>query len=116
MRLPLTFAFSLLAGLAVLALDSACLPGSTVVLVTDCNNAPVSGAHIDIKICCAAPQTTFSTVSANNGEATFSLNAQNICDGKVTFAGFSATSFGTGSCSKPDKNGISNCTVKVCKQ
>ena len=51
-----------------------------------------------------------------DGEATFSLNANDICNGKVSFAGFSATAFGAGSCTAPDKNGQRLCTVKVCKQ
>ena len=114
-----TLAFSLLTALGVLALDSACLTGTTTVLVTDCSNKPVSGVKIDVKICCTpAPgnYTEFSAESAENGEATFPLNAQQICDGKISFAGFSTTAFGTGSCTKPDAKGLSTCTVKICKK
>jgi hypothetical protein len=115
MRLPMTIALSVLTALGVLGFDSACTPGTTVVLITDCGNAPVEAAHIDIKVCCSAPQQQFSAVTAKNGEATFSLNAREICDGKVSFPGFSATVFGTGSCTAPDANGNSKCTVQVCK-
>lgn len=116
MRFPVTVAISLLTSLGALGLQSDCSPGSTVVLVTDCSGAAVGGARIDVKVCCTANQTQFSAVSAHNGEATFSLNAKEICDGKITFAGFSATEFGTGSCTAPDKNGNSKCTVQVCKR
>jgi len=116
MRLPVTLALSLLTTIGVLGLQSDCSPGSTVVLITDCSGAAVQGARIDIKVCCSANQTQFSAVSAQNGEATFNLNAKQICDGKVSFAGFSATEFGTGSCTAPDKNGNSKCTVQVCKR
>ena len=116
MRLLPTIAFSFLTASGVLAFDSACIPGTTIVKVVDCSGAAVQGAHIDVKVCCAASQTQFSAVSAANGEATFSLNAKEICDGKVSFAGFSTTVFGTGSCTAPDKNGNSTCTVQVCKQ
>jgi len=116
MRLPVTLAFSFLTALGVLGFDAACTTGSTIVKVTDCSDSAVQGAHIDIKICCSANQTEFSAVSASNGEATFPLDAKQICDGKVSFAGFSATAFGAGSCAAPDKNGQRLCTVKVCKQ
>lgn len=114
-----TLAFSVVTALGVLAFDSACMPGTTTVLVTDCSNKPVSGVRVDIKICCAPAAghyTEFSADTANNGEASFQLNAQQICDGKISFAGFSTTSFGTGSCTKPDKNGVSKCTVKICRE
>jgi hypothetical protein len=117
MRLLLTVALSLLMGMGALGLQADCTPGSTVVLVTDCSVAPVEGARIDIKVCCAGNQTRKrSAVSAANGEATFDINAREICDGKITFAGFAATSFGTGSCSAPGKEGRSKCTVQVCKR
>ena len=116
MRLPLTLAFSFLTALGVLGFDAACTTGSTIVKVVDCSDSAVQGARIDIKICCTANQTEFSAVSASNGEATFSLNANEICNGKISFAGFSATAFGAGSCTAPDKNGQRLCTVKVCKQ
>jgi hypothetical protein len=117
MRLPVTVALSLLAALGVLGFDSSCTPGSTIVKVVDCSGAAVQGARIDIKVCCANnQQSTYSAVSASNGEATFQANATEICDGKVSFAGFSATAFGTGSCTKPGKDGKSLCTVQVCKQ
>jgi hypothetical protein len=88
-----------------------------VVLVTDCSGAAVAGARIDVKACCAGnQQVQRSAVSASNGEATFDVNAREICDGKITFAGFSTTVFGTGSCTTPDKNGKSKCTVQVCKK
>jgi hypothetical protein len=116
MRLPVMIAFSFLSAVGVLGFDAACTPGTTVVKVVDCSGAVVAGAKIDIKICCTASQMQFSAMSAGNGEATFGANAREICDGKVSFAGFSATAFGTGSCTSPDKNGNSLCTVKVCKQ
>ena len=122
MRWTVTLAFSLLTALGVMALDSACLTGTTTVLVTDCANKPVSGVNIAVKICCNLvpgqdpKYTEFSAESADNGEASFPLNAQQICDGKISFAGFSTTSFGTGSCSKPDAKGLSTCTVKICKK
>lgn len=117
MRLPLTVALSFLTALGVLGFDAACTPGSTIVKVTDCSGAGVQGARIDVKVCCANnQQKSLRAVSASNGEATFEANAREICDGKITFAGFSATVFGTGSCTKPDKNGNSLCTVQVCKQ
>jgi hypothetical protein len=116
MRLPATLALSFLTALGVLGFDAACTTGSTVVKVTDCSDKAVQGARIDIKVCCSASQTEFSAVSAPNGEATFPVNAKEICDGKVSFAGFSATGFGEGSCKPPDKNGQRLCTVKVCKQ
>ena len=119
MRWTVILAFSFLTALGVLALDSACLTGKTTVLVTDCANKPVAGVNIDIKICCTAgpgSYTEFSAESAANGEASFPLNAQRICDGKISFAGFSTTSFGTGSCTRPDKDGASRCTVQVCKR
>jgi hypothetical protein len=117
MRLLLTVALSLLMGVGAIGLQADCSPGSTVVQVTDCSGAPVQGARIDIKVCCAGNQTRQSSAaSASNGEATFELNAREICDGKITFAGFSATSFGTGSCTAPGKEGKSKCTVQVCKR
>jgi hypothetical protein len=117
MRFLLTMALSLLMGLGAIGLRADCSPGSTVVLVTDCGGAPVEGARIDIKVCCAGNQTRQSSaVSASNGEATFQLNAREICDGTIKFAGFSATSFGTGSCTAPGKEGKSKCTVQVCKR
>jgi hypothetical protein len=117
MRLPVTVALSFLAALGVLGFDSSCVPGSTIVKVVDCSGAAVQGARIDIKACCANnQQVERSAVSASNGEATFDINSTQICDGKVSFAGFSATVFGTGSCTKPDKDGNSLCTVQVCKQ
>jgi len=117
MRLPVTLALSFLTALGVLGFDAACTPGSTIVKVTDCSGAGVQGARIDIRFCCANnQQRQLSAVSASNGEATFDGNAREICDGKITFAGFSATVFGTGSCTKPDKDGKSLCTVQVCKQ
>jgi hypothetical protein len=117
MRLPVTVALSFLAALGVLGFDSSCTPGSTIVKVVDCSGAPVQGARIDIKACCANnEQVQRSAVSASNGEATFDINSTEICDGKVSFAGFSATSFGTGSCTKPGKDGNSLCKVQVCKQ
>jgi hypothetical protein len=115
MRLPLNIALSLLAALGVFGLTSDCSPGSTTLLVTDCKGAPVEGARIDIKVCCAGNQQS-SSVSASNGEATFNSNIKDICDAKVSFAGFSATSFGSGSCTAPDRNGNSKCTVQVCKR
>jgi hypothetical protein len=117
MRLLSTIAFSFLTAAGVLALDSACTPGSTIVKVVDCSGAAVQGAKIDVKICCDSDQQKqFSAMSASNGEATFSVNAREICAGKIVFAGFSATEFGTGSCSAPDRNGKSRCTVQVCKR
>jgi hypothetical protein len=115
MRFPLHLAFSFLAALAVLGFDAACTPGTTIVKVVDCNNVAVQGATINIKLCCTANQTQFSATSASNGEATFSLSVKDICDGKVSFAGFSTTSFGSGSCTT-GKDGNVLCTVKVCKQ
>jgi hypothetical protein len=117
MRLLLTVALSLLMGMGAIGLQADCTPGSTVVLVTDCSGAAVEGARIEIKVCCAGNQTRQSSaVSASNGEATFELNAREICDGKISFAGFSPTLFGTGSCTAPDKDGKSKCTVQVCKR
>jgi len=117
MRLPLNLAFSLLAALGVLGFDATCTPGTTVVEATDRSGAPVQGAHIDVKACCGGnQQVQRSAVSAANGEATFDINAREICDGKITFAGFSATVFGTGSCTAPGKEGKSKCTVQVCKR
>ena len=74
MRWTVTLAFSFLAALCVLAFDSACMTGKTIVLVTDCANKPVAGVNIDIRICCTpAPgsYTEFSAESAENGEASF---------------------------------------------
>jgi streptogramin lyase len=117
MRLFLSVALLMVTGMSALGLRADCSPGSTVVLVNDCSGAPVQGARIDIKICCAGNQTRQrSAVSASNGEATFDINAKEICDGTVKFAGFSATSFGTGSCTAPGKEGKSKCTVQVCKR
>ena len=117
MRFPVTLAISILTSLGTLGLQSDCSPGSTVVLVTDCSGAAVAGSRIDVKACCAGnQQVQRSAVSASNGEATFDVNAREICDGKITFAGFSTTVFGTGSCTTPDKNGKSKCTVQVCKK
>ncbi|MGD0628046.1 MAG: hypothetical protein ABR987_01765 [Terracidiphilus sp.] len=117
MRLTVTVTVSFLAAVGVLAFDSSCTPGSTIVKVVDCSGAAVQGARIDVKACCANnQQVERSAVSASNGEATFDINSAQICDGKVTFAGFSATAFGTGSCTKPDKDGNSLCTVQVCKR
>jgi streptogramin lyase len=117
MRMPVTVVLSFLAAVGVLGFDSSCTPGSTVVKVVDCGGAAVQGAHIDIKVCCANnQQVERSAVTASNGEATFDINSTQICDGKVSFAGFSTTSFGTGSCTTPDSHGNSLCTVQVCKQ
>jgi len=115
MRLLATLALSTLTALGVLGFDAACMPGSTVVLITDCGGAPVASARIDVTVCCSTAKQQFSAMTAQNGEATFSMNAREICDGKVSFPGFSATVFGTGSCTAPDKNGNSKCTVQVCK-
>lgn len=116
MRFGLKVTLLLLMFACVLGLRSECAPGSTIVEVTDCNGAPVEGARIDVKICCTSSQNTFSAISAPNGEATFPVNAKEICDGKVSFAGFSTTVFGTGSCRMPGKEGRSKCTVQVCKR
>lgn len=122
MRWSVTLAMSFLTALGVVAADTACTTGTTTVLVTDCANKPVAGVNIAIKICCTPNQnqdpkwTEFSAESAENGEASFPVNAQQICDGKISFAGFSTTVFGTGSCTKPDTKGNSRCTVQVCKR
>jgi hypothetical protein len=117
MRLFLSVTLLMVMGMGALGLRADCSPGSTVVLVTDCSGAPVHGAHINIKVCCANnQQVQRSSVSASNGEATFDINAKEICDGTVKFAGFSATSFGTGSCTAPGKEGKSRCAVQVCKR
>jgi hypothetical protein len=117
MRLPVTIALSFLAALGVLGFDAACTPGTTVVKVVDCSGGAVQGARIDIKACCANnQQVQRSAISASNGEARFDINATEICDGKVSFAGFTTTAFGTGSCTQPGKEGKSRCTVQVCKQ
>jgi hypothetical protein len=117
MRLLLSVALLLLMGLGAIGLRADCSPGTTVVQVTDCSGAPVQGARIDLKACCANnQQVQRSALSAANGEATFDINAKEICDGTVKFAGFSTTSFGTGSCTAPGKEGKSKCTVQVCKR
>jgi hypothetical protein len=115
-RLPIYLASSFLTALGVLVFQSPCTPGSTVVKIVDCSGTAVQGARIDVKACCSGnQQNQFSAVSAGNGEARFEVNAKEICDGKVSFAGFSTTVFGTGSCTAPDRDGKSKCTVQVCK-
>jgi hypothetical protein len=117
MRVVSTVLLLLVMGLGAVGLRADCSPGSTVVLITDCSGAPVAGARIDLKACCGNnQQVQRSAVSAANGEATFDINAKEICDGTVKFAGFSTTSFGTGSCTAPGKEGRSKCTVQVCKR
>jgi hypothetical protein len=117
MRLFLSAALLVAMGLGAIGLQADCWPGSTVVLVTDCGGAPVAGARIDLKACCGNnQQVQRSAVSAANGEATFDINAKEICNGTVKFAGFTTTSFGTGSCTAPGKEGKSKCTVQVCKR
>jgi hypothetical protein len=117
MRVVSTVLLLLAMGLGAVGLRADCSPGTTVVLVTDCSGAPVAGARIDLKACCGNnQQVQRSAVSAANGEATFDINAKQICDGTVKFAGFSTTSFGTGSCTAPGKEGKSKCTVQVCKR
>jgi hypothetical protein len=117
MRVLSTVLLLLVMALGAVGLRADCSPGTTLVLVTDCSGAPVAGARIDLKACCGNnQQVQRSAVSAANGEATFDINAKEICDGTVKFAGFSATSFGTGSCTAPGKEGRSKCTVQVCKR
>jgi hypothetical protein len=115
MRLPLTFALSMLTLAGAFGLTSDCTPGSTTVLVTDCSGAPVAGARIDIKVCCAGNATS-SAVTEAHGLASFTSHINDICQATVSFAGFSPTSFGSGSCTKPDEHGYSKCTVQVCKR
>jgi hypothetical protein len=115
MRLAWSVALALVAGFGGFGLASDCTPGSTAVLVTDCSGAPVAGARIDIKVCCAANAQS-SAVTEAHGLASFQSHIDNICQATVSFAGMSPTSFGSGSCTKPDKNGYSKCTVQVCKR
>ncbi|HXR39779.1 MAG TPA: hypothetical protein VN776_11825 [Terracidiphilus sp.] len=115
MRLPLTVALSLLIAVGALGLNSDCTPGSTTVLVTDCRGVPVEGAQIDIKVCCGRNASS-SAVTESHGLATFGNHINDICRATVKFAGFSPTAFGSGSCTRPDRYGHSNCTVEVCKR
>jgi len=115
MRLPLTMTLSLLTAVGALGLTSDCAPGSTTVLVTDCSDAPVEGAQINIKVCCGGNASS-SAETESHGLATFNNHINDICQATVRFAGLSPTSFGSGSCTKPDGNGHVNCTVKVCKR
>ena len=115
MRLPFTMALSVLTFVGAFGLNSDCAPGSTTVLVTDCSNAPVEGARIDIKVCCGGNASSCA-VTESHGLATFGTHIDGICQATVSFAGFAPTSFGSGSCTRPDKNGYSKCTVQVCKR
>lgn len=115
MRLALNVALALAAGLGALGLSSDCTPGSTAVLVTDCSGAPVAGARIDIKVCCAANAQS-SAVTEAHGLASFQNHINDICQATVSFAGMAPTQFGSGSCTRPDQHGYSKCTVQVCKR
>ena len=115
MRVALSVALAALAGFGAFGLSSDCRAGSTAVLVTDCSGAPVAGARIDIKMCCAANAQS-SAVTEAHGLASFHSHIDDICQATVTFAGMSPTQFGSGSCTRPDGNGYSKCTVQVCKR
>jgi len=115
MRAALSIALAALAGFGAFGVSSDCRAGSTTVLVTDCSNAPVEGARIDIKVCCGGNASS-SAVTESHGLATFGTHIDGICQATVSFAGFAPTSFGSGSCTRPDKNGYSKCTVQVCKR
>ena len=115
MRLPLTMALSLLTAVGALGLTSDCTPGSTAVQVIDCSNAPVEGARIDIKVCCGGNAASSATTE-RHGLASFGNHIHDICQATVSFAGFSPTSFDSGSCTRPDARGHVDCTVKVCKR
>jgi hypothetical protein len=114
MRLFLTGSLWLLT-LGAVGLTSDCKQGSTTVLVTDCSNAPVDGARIDIRVCCGGNASS-SAVTEKHGLASFSNHIDDICQSTVSFAGMTPTAFGAGSCTRPDGNGHVDCTVKVCKR
>jgi len=86
MRLALNVALALLTGFGAFGLSSDCTPGSTTVLVTDCSGAPVAGARIDIKVCCAANAQS-SAVTEAHGLASFQSHINDICQATVSFAG-----------------------------
>ena len=115
MRLLLTGSLSLLTFVGAIGLTSDCSQGSTSVLVTDGSNAPVEGAHDDIKVCCGANASS-TAVTEKHGLASFRNHINDICQATVSFAGMTPTAFGAGSCTKPDSSGHVDCTVKVCKR
>jgi len=83
----------------------------TTIVVQDCDGAVVSGAVVQVKLCCGTGQEQKATTNTN-GEANFSCCIKDVCSSRVLFQGFAPKSLDKGECSVNGKK--SRCTVRIC--
>jgi hypothetical protein len=83
----------------------------TTIIVTDCAGTAVSGATIELKLCCGN-NTEVTARTDQDGKASLNYCLKDICGSRITLAGFSQLSFDRNGCSGDSKN--SQCEVKIC--
>jgi hypothetical protein len=91
--------------------DTDCTSGRTTIVVKDCDNVPVSGAQVEIKVCCGEGRTVSNTTD-KEGKASFNVYRKDICGRKINLAGFATNQGELGGCSGDDKD--ATCEVQIC--
>jgi len=85
----------------------------TTIVVTDCSGAAVSGAKIEVKLCCG-DNAEVDVRTSQDGAATVNYCLKDICKTRIVLDAFAVSAIDRNGCSGDGKN--SRCEVQMCKR